>query len=699
MTYRALLALLLVTSACASVPRERYGIRSLTFEGVEEMDSVALDACLATSARPRVTVTLGVSGTPACGEAVSGNGPWRIRLWKWPWTDWPLFDEIVFEHDLERILRWYRARGYYDARVESWSIEPPAAMASDTVEEDTDCEREGDDEGCAAEITIEIYEGEPILVSAISLTGIEDLPRSLVTEIHENMALAVGDRFDEALYDDTKEAIEAALVEASYARVEVMGHVEVDEFAHTALIELRAELGPSCVFGAVRVEGNQDLPYLPIREATRIESGDLFSTGALRDAQAAVYDLNALASVNVRPEVPQTGNVVDVVVDVVPAQRMRFQMGAGVQSGVVQQGSADDVEEVPQWDVHAAATWEHRNLFGGLRRLRIDERPGLIFTASFPTADDPRFGNLISATFAQPAFIDPRTTFSVDTQWEVGPDPFLAILRHEVEGGFSVERYFWRRTFYAAAGLRESLYLVPGSPEPEIPGTTVPADSDLLYLEQLLRLDLRDIPVRTRSGVYATLSMQEAGFFLPSSWSFFRIVPDVRGYIPLPLGMVVVARFALGALFLSHAESTLDDLSRTLGPTTSRFRGGGGTANRGFLPGDLGDGPNGGVRRWLASVVLRVPVTQNFFLTLFADAGDVSSTGTYRFDHPQVTVGLGFRLLTLIGPIRLDFGWRVPKLQVLADEDSRSPGGTLGDVNLGLFSFPGAVNLTLGDPY
>ena len=698
-TYHTVILALLASAGCASVPSERYGVHTVTFEGVEEMDPAALNACLATAARPRLTITLGTSGTPSCGQPPFDANPWRIRLWRWPWTDWPLFDEIVFEHDLERMLRWYRARGYYDARVVRWYIDPPSAMASDTVEEDTDCERRRDDQGCVGELTIEIYEGEPVLVSELSLTGVDELAPELVAEIEESMLLIIGERFDEALYDDTKAAITTALVEASYARAEVIGHVEIDEFAHTARVEVRAEIGPSCVFGAVRVEGQQDLQAVPIRQATRIDAGDVFSTSALRDAQAAVYDLNALASVNVRPVVPTTGNVVDVVVDVVPAQRMRFQLGAGVQSGVVQQGSADDVEEVPQWDLHTAVTWEHRNLFGGLRRLRIDERPGLVFTSSFPSADDPRFGNLLAATFAQPAFIDPRTTFKVDAQWEVGPDPFLAIFRHELEGGLSLERYFFRHAFYGAVGMRENLYLVPGSPEPEIPGTTVPASSDLLYLEQLFRLDLRDIPVRTRSGLYASLSMQEAGFFLPSSWSYFRIVPDVRGYIPLPLGMVVLARFALGALLLDYAEPGLDDLSRQLGPTTTRFRGGGGTANRGFLAGELGDGPNGGIRRWLASVELRIPVTRNFSLGLFTDAGDVNSEAEFRFDHPQMSVGLGFRLLTLIGPIRLDFGWRVPKLQVLADEDGRDPGGTLRDVNLGLFSFPGAVNLTLGDPF
>jgi outer membrane protein insertion porin family/translocation and assembly module TamA len=81
------------------------------------------------------------------------------------------------------------------------------------------------------------------------------------------------------------------------------------------------------------------------------------------------------------------------------------------------------------------------------------------------------------------------------------------------------------------------------------------------------------------------------------------------------------------------------------------------------------------------------------------DAGDVSRETRFRFDHPQVSTGLGLRLLTPIGPVRLDFGWRVPGWQVLAEEDQRYPGGRLTEIDLLLTTFPGAVNLTLGDAF
>lgn len=129
-----------------------------------------------------------------------------------------------------------------------------------------------------------------------------------------------------------------------------------------------------------------------------------------------------------------------------------------------------------------------------------------------------------------------------------------------------------------------------------------------------------------------------------------------------------------------------------------RFRGGGATSNRGFLPGRLGDGIAGGQRRWEASAELRVPLSTDFGVAVFLDAGDVSQSPVFRFDHPQTSTGFGFRYNTLVGPLRLDFGWRIPGLQVFGqDERPLLRDNTV--VNVGLFKFQGAVHITIGEAF
>jgi outer membrane translocation and assembly module TamA len=143
-----------------------------------------------------------------------------------------------------------------------------------------------------------------------------------------------------------------------------------------------------------------------------------------------------------------------------------------------------------------------------------------------------------------------------------------------------------------------------------------------------------------------------------------------------------------------EASDDLDDLSRELGPNNYRLRGGGASSNRGFLAGQLGVGLDGGTRRWETSLELRVPIGADWVLAGFADFGDVSR-GAIRFTHLNTSLGYGLRYYTLIGAIRLDVGYRIPRWQRSDGSD-----GIEDDANEVLFSgLPGAVHLTIGDPF
>ena len=54
-------------------------------------------------------------------------------------------------------------------------------------------------------------------------------------------------------------------------------------------------------------------------------------------------------------------------VSVTPAQRHRFGLGFGVESGIVKRGDFEPIS-VPLWDLHLTARYENRNMAGGLRR-------------------------------------------------------------------------------------------------------------------------------------------------------------------------------------------------------------------------------------------------------------------------------------------------------------------------------------------
>lgn len=304
---------------------------------------------------------------------------------------------------------------------------------------------------------------------------------------------------------------------------------------------------------------------------------------------------------------------------------------------------------------------------------------------------------MISADLRQPGFIEPRTTGIVSASHDFGPDPYDVFFRHRVDPELAVERTFWKGILYARLGLHNTLYFVPGG-QVRLDGTAPPSDSVLTFWEQIIRLDLRDDAVRPHTGFFVQVALQQAGYFIPSSWDYLRVLPDVRAYIPLPWHITIAARFALGMLFISGADDGLDPLSQQLGPRDYRLRGGGASSNRGYLPGRLGDGLEGGTRRWEGSLELRIPLFNDFGLALFGDVGDVSREETFRWNYPQTSAGFGLRYFTIVGALRADFAWKLPGLQVLGQEDQRvsdfdSNGNTLSRGG------PFVFHLTIGQAF
>jgi len=700
---RALLAILIL-SACNRVPKHRYGVNRLELEGVERFDEEAILACLATGDRDRVGLGLGRVVAAECGEPPFDLPRGGVELWAWPWTEWPLYDRVMLAQDRRRVERWYQARGYHAAEVTDVEVTPEQAERRDTIDPDAEepgCDRIRRRQGCSVDVTMRVEEGEPTRIQEVALRGHEQLPRELRREVRAAITLRVGDPFDEAVYDASKRGIANAMATAGYARARVVGRARVDRPAREARVELVLEPGRLCSFGDVRVEGAEGLPEDTIIAAAKLDRGERFDLEELRDAQRAIYGLGAFSAVEVAPESQEGLSrdaecVVNVIARVTPARRHRFGLGGGVMAGQV-----DDelgTTSIPQWDLHVTARYENRNLFGGMQRLTLEGRPRMIFQRPFPQITEPRFGTQVKVELRQPGFLEPRTTLVLGSDYDFGPDPYDTFFRHRVDSRATAERNFWRHRIFASFGLRSSFYRVDEDARFQDGGT--PADSDLIFLEGVVRLDLRDDPQRPHGGFYLQTVAHVAGFFLPSSWDYVRLTPDVRAYIPLPRRITIAARITVGAIFIRDASSSLDEDSEELGPRDYRLRGGGASDVRGYLPGRLGDGREGGTRRWSAQLELRVPLGEKLGVALFGDVGDVSRDTRMRFSAPQLSLGFGLRYYTIV-PIRLDVGWAVPGAQFLGDEDPRLR-SVSDDTRVRLSrrrSFPGAFHISIGETF
>jgi outer membrane translocation and assembly module TamA len=744
---------LLVSAGCAHVPAGRYGVDELELAGVEQLDPYALRACLATRERPSLSIDLSKEPAPTCGKPPFDAQRIHAPLFRWPWTDWPLYDPSVFERDLSRIERWYRARGFYGIRLTAAASDPPEALYGTPSDKTNE-----------VKLTVKLEEGKPVLIRSVSLSGTADLDQDVGAMLLTQLDTLTPDmRFDEATFDLTKHTLIRTLHDAGYPSAAVDGRVDVDPVGRTADITMTVKSGPFSEFGNVCVEGHEKLPAKLILQASDIAPGRPFSETDLEDARTRIYQMRVFSEVeiiagrtdpktgasqfNADGSAPREGEFValendearalededdgaservcrlskrkskrpqiPIEIRVKPGKLYRFGVGAGIQIGVEDGQRA--VNAAQQWDVHLFSYVEVRNFIGGLRRLRLEERPRLVFPAAFPRVkptddSDPdiRLGNNLSALLEWPAFLEPRTLLRVTATWDRGPDPYGGgFIRDDIDAGIGPSRSFFKNRLHASLMAHFNPYIPQEVYGDETPDSVLKDERYyLLFLQQTVEWDQRDDRSSPRMGRYIRLEVHES--LPPSNWDYVRVAPELREYFPLPYGLVLATRAGFGVIHIydtDKGESTpgLEELKR-LGPRPYRLRGGGPYSVRGVQAGALGlrdtdtNGFPGGTRSWIASVELRVPLGDSFGIATFVDAGDVdggsaSEKARFRFDHPNTTLGAGLRYKTIVGPVRLDAGFLVPGLggdrSDAREVDRRDP----------LFRFNGAVHLTIGEAF
>lgn len=635
--------------------------------------------------------------------------------------DYSLFDKGVLQRDLERVERFYRARGYYEAK----------ARAARVIYTEDD----------HVEVTIEVEEGPVTLIGDISIGGMDGLDSDEAQAVRDALELSLeqGEPFEEEAFEKAETAMTRALTDRGFAWTKITRVADVDLYTRRARLSFTLRPGPRAVFGKITVKGLKELPADVIRKQINIDPGDAYSTRTIDDARDAVLGLGAFGSVEIKPVLPEPippRAVVDLEVQVREQKLRSVLLGGGFQLDSI------------RLQTHLRAAWEHKNLFGGIRYFLADLKPTLDLyptrIGDFEAPTDAFVGERFTATLRQPSFLEARMTGVLAQQLNTYPvlisrkvDPDATVIGYlEYKGAAGVERTFGRVLLSPTYNFQYNLpFAYKGRLDPELQGVSVS------YIDVFAYLDFRDSRLRPHKGIYLQADAQFAG--IGGSARDFRIQPEVRGFIPLGEPVTLAARGTVGFLFpLNYGDSTeavargrdpanLDrgDYIRDIQLNYLRgFFSGGPSSNRGYPPRGVGphgivpffnpdvgtqqlseecrvNGPEfdsarcaiplGGYTLWELSLELRYPIFDPLGGTVFCDASDVAAQqATFRFDHPHLSCGLGLRYDTPIGPVRLDVGYRIPGAQFPSSTDPRTEGdpGTI-------FGAPIAIAIGLGEAF
>ncbi len=608
------------------------------------------------------------------------------------------YDELY--RDAWRLELWYAHHGFFDAQFVGWDVRPHRRYLRPRLTP-------------SVVVVGRVHEGEPSLVRSITLEGVEDGLQPIVNLAVKNADLQEGVRFNLLAYEATADDIRRALAARAYGKVRVSSEVTVHPEELAVDVVYRVDLGPACRFGEVTITGDEHVPRGLIEDEISVRKGAKYSSDALAETQIRLFGLGVFSLVKVKPDLSQEGNIIPVAIELSEAtfHEVRVGTGVGIESGEqLAQVSARYTNSNVRyrlWTFEAEAAAGYKTFSNRL----------------VPVAEDLTTNNagvfaLTEASLVMPRFprrnLEPR----LGVTGEVGRDQISTYLRgvlgpaltwrfkprHSITVGYHIER--WTGELDDALdnadriGDEVDLYNAKTTSMEQwfLDQLTITdgGSYNLTYVDlQYLWRSTKDL-TSPRNGEYVSLGATVAG--LPTGFSFWRAEADVRLYRSLlPLvphrfrGLrnllaryrpVFASRVGGGyAQTYSLGGGPLADNEPYIHPNY-RFTLGGSNDVRGWASNQLGPTvcvfsddpttpslsqsrtciPYGGELFMVASLELRFTLVGDLGMAVFNDWGMAWAAPSDFGVHlpPQPTVGAGIRYATPIGPIRLDFGWRVP---------------------------------------
>ena len=439
-------------------------------------------------------------------------------------------------------------------------------------------------------------------------------------------------------------AAQAALVDNLRAQSRPLARVVelrpvVDHTARIMDVTYVVEPGPVAGFGDVTIGETADIPPAVVRSFIYLEPGDPYSPKRLADTRRSIATIPAIASVRIREadRLDSAGNL-PIFVDV--TERPKRLLGFSARYSTV--------------DGPAVKTyWEHRNLFGGAERLRLE---GDIFLApridgtkitKFDDVERSDLGGRFAFSFLKPALLGSRYDWLLDgvaTRQRVGTNRYGGYTARYGNVTTAIQRRF-SDTFSISAGIE-----VERGQTSDVLGQV---DYTLVGIPLSVKYDSTDSLLDATRGIRASASVTPYPTFLGSSVGIVQAKGAFSAYHALDedARYVLAGRIGLGSI----SGADLDDI-----PATRRFYAGGGGSVRGYAYRTLSPlGPlgrlTGGRSLFEASLEARIKVTDTIGIVPFFDAGTAFEGSVPDFKQRlQMAAGLGLRYYTAIGPIRVD---------------------------------------------
>ena len=396
-------------------------------------------------------------------------------------------------------------------------------------------------------------------------------------------------------------------------------------------IAISLERGNCCYLGSMSVSGLDKVRSVVVLREFEIVSGDPLDMRIMRKGLSSVYSLGLFSNVQIDYNGLADGNdTIDVVIDVTEQDYIEI----GIASGYISPEA-----------IFGSVFWTQPNIMGNNQKLKL----GSIYTRYI---SEDNSGDEIEpqAVYEEPWFLSSRWSMQLKT------DYYYLQRSHQEERSYGGEIGFSRKFFDVwrfSPGYRIERLRYRSTSEDST--ETVQEWINTAEVQAGVTRDTRFPLVNPVQGTWFKIAGSVAGGVVGGNLDFYTLSSEFRLFVPITHRFVLAGR-AAGSTVLGY-----DDNINI--PPNDRLYLGGGTTVRGYDfqtlgPIDTDGNPIGGNVMALGNVEARIVIIGGFGAVAFLDAGGVWS------DFDQVStvstglgIGVGLRYNTIIGPVRLDYGF------------------------------------------
>ncbi len=534
-----------------------------------------------------------------------------------------VFNDETLQDDVDKIKSSYDDIGFMDAEVT-----PKLDYSPD---------------GKTLDATFQIKEGKQYLVGDITVNGSLVYPEKAV---RANIAMKKGKPFSVGSLRGDVFSIRQFYYKYGYMNVIV--DVEKNLNPQTGNVDLVYSIESKDIvyIGKIEIRGNLKTRDVVVRRELRVFPGDRFNGDKVRRSKERLYNLGFFENVSFDTEPTESPNVQNLIVNVKETKTGEFSFGGGYSSIDLLMGFAEITQR--NFDILNFPTFT-----GGGQNLTIKGEIGMVRTNYNLAWTDPWILGLPLLG----GFDVYRTshTKASDVGWSYDEERTGGDLRlgKEITDTFRGDLYYRLEDVHISNfddNVSQDIRKEQGS-------------NYISSLTLELTQDTRDNIFNPTKGYSLNGSIEDAGGVFGGDKNFWKGTLSGTYYYTFFEKLVLEAKARAG---LADAYGSTDDV-----PVYERFYAGGANTIRGYRerfvgPRDSGsDEPIGGDAILIGNVELTFPVYEKVIkAAVFYDIGDVwPRISDFVSDASQFKsgAGVGVRVKTPLGPVKVDYGYPLSK--------------------------------------